>query len=426
MKLVTGDISVKESISENISFGVGLIMMVLIPVYHWYIPPFMVIWGIWFILTYTRRALEIRNTDFYARSLFTLFILFFVWQIVGMTYSDNPKEGWRNLELRLSLLLFPLAMISPGKVLPRNRSFLLKIFVLSTFSFLLFCYLFAILRSFNIGNGSINFNPHPAGSPWLNYFFASEFAIFQHTTYLSMFTLMSVFIAAEFSFDRSTRKKIRILWMMISLVLLISIYFLSSRSAILAGIISVPIYLSRVFKIHGRNKYVGVGIVILVLIFVIVSLTNPRVNNYFLWRTQNEKRNFVLNEDRFKIWSSFGNVLRDKMILGVGTGDIQDKLNQEYIRQGYYDLAKVNTNTHNQFAEVLIENGIIGLLLFLGIFVVMVFYSIRENNVLYLMFVIIVLVPFLFETMLNRLAGVSFFSLFSFLLLENRGIKKRT
>jgi O-antigen ligase len=127
----------------------------------------------------------------------------------------------------------------------------------------------------------------------------------------------------------------------------------------------------------------------------------------------------MLNESRLSIWKVSFNIIRENPIFGVGTGDIQDELNREYRLSGSTDLKTDNNlNAHNQFLEIILENGLIGLLLFISILFVMFSIAWSEQNILYLMFLFIVVFSFLFETMLNRLAGVSFFSLFSFLLLH--------
>jgi len=111
--------------------------------------------------------------------------------------------------------------------------------------------------------------------------------------------------------------------------------------------------------------------------------------------------------------------VHNNFVFGVGTGDIQDELNKEYQLEGVKVLAIANNlNTHNQFLEVLVENGFIGILLFLWLFGIMFYVSLKEANIIYLMFILIAFISFLFETMLNRLAGVSFFPLFSFLLIH--------
>jgi O-antigen ligase len=125
-----------------------------------------------------------------------------------------------------------------------------------------------------------------------------------------------------------------------------------------------------------------------------------------------------MKESRLEIWKSSLNIARDNFVFGVGTGDIQDELNKEYKEPGNTGLDNANNlNAHNQLLEVLLENGFIGIVFFLSLFVMMTYIAVKEHNHIYLMFNIIVFVSFMFESMLNRLAGVSFFSLFSFMLL---------
>ena len=75
-------------------------------------------------------------------------------------------------------------------------------------------------------------------------------------------------------------------------------------------------------------------------------------------------------------------------------------------------------NSHNQFIETTAEHGLIGLLLLLSAFGLMFGVAFTNRNIIYFMFILIVFISFLFETMLNRLAGLAFFSVFSFLLLN--------
>jgi O-antigen ligase len=235
-----------------------------------------------------------------------------------------------------------------------------------------------------------------------------------------MFALFSVFIALEAFFDASVARRNRYFWIIVSIILLGSIYFLSSRALMLASIIMVPFYLFRKFKKIGKNKYLGSGVVAVIFVFLIISLTNPRVNNYFKWRSGKTLGDIGLKDDRFVIWNSANKILKQNLVFGVGTGDIQDELNKEYLRTGNIKLAQANTNAHNQYMEIILENGLIGLILFLSLFAMMFYISITEKNILYMMFLLIVFFSFIFETMLNRLAGVSFFALFSFLLIHNK------
>lgn len=392
--------------------------MIIIPVYHWFLPPFMILWGVFWLFEIRTRTKDIQHITPHNKLLFILFILFFAWQITGMLYSNNPKEGWRNITLRLSLFIFPLVLISPGDLIRQKVNILLRLFAISTFFYLIICCGYALYRSINFQNGIITFNSHPPVYTWLNYFYASELAIFQHPSYLSMYALFSAFIAFESFFDRLISKNQRICWLVVSIILFVSIYFLSSRAAILTAIITVPVYVFQKFRMRGENRYLGISMLVGMLILLPILLTNPRINKYLKWRSGKELSDMALKEGRITIWNTVNNIMKQNIVFGVGTGDIQDELNKEYVKSGNIKLAEGNVNTHNQYIEVMVENGLIGLVLFLSIFGMMLYISISEKNLIYMIFILIVLFSFIFETMLNRLAGVSFFALFSFLLLH--------
>ena len=393
------------------------LIMIVMPVYHWYLPPFMILWIILLLVGVATGTALLKNINPLHKFLFLLFILFYLWQICGMLYSDNPREGWRNIELHLSLLIFPIVMLFPGEMIRNKVSELLKIFSLSTFAFILFCFAFALYRSLSICNGNLVFNPYLPEYTWLNYFYTMEFAIFQHPSYLSMFTLLSFYIALENVFGISGTKKYLYLWLIISVILMMSVYFLSSRAGILAAILTLPVYLYLKFRQIGKVTHFWVSILLMTLIVVPIVLTNPRVNNYQDWREKHKNNQSEVSNDRMIIWNAVSTILGQNLILGVGTGDIQDELNNKFRSKGHTKLAEVNTNTHNQYLEILIENGLIGLIIFLSMIVMMLYIAYKGRNILYLMFLLIVVISFLFETMINRLAGVSFFSLFSFMLI---------
>ena len=144
---------------------------------------------------------------------------------------------------------------------------------------------------------------------------------------------------------------------------------------------------------------------------------NDRVN--ILLKGFSEEQNFNLKkqDERIVVWESAMNVIKKNPIMGVGIGDVRTELVKEYDRIGEYKISQQRLNAHNQFLEVLLENGIVGILIFFSLFGYMIFIAINEKRLLYGLFVFMMFVFFIFETVLYRLAGVSFFPLFSFLLL---------
>lgn len=403
------------------SYCIAFIIMIIIPIYHWYLPPFMILWFIVWLIEIRFRIAELKNIPRNYLILFFLFILFYLWQIVGMTYSDNPSGGWRNIILRISLFLFPVLLFSPGLLIQKKVKTLLRVFAICTQSFVFFCVLYAIYRSIDYTSGYLKFNPLTPGTGGTNYFFGAEFSIFQHPSYLAMYAILSVFISFEAFFDSSVKQVIRVLWAVACFCLLVSIYLLASRAETLTVIIALPAYFLCKFRIRSLKRIVVLlAIIALVVFFILIPVfkSNPRFSTYFDEKSKKELSSKILEESRITIWKSSFNLIRRNFVLGVGTGDIQDELNKEYNLIPENNLAiQKNLNAHNQYIEILLENGVIGIILFLSIFGMMMFISIKEKNTLYLIFVIIVFISFMFETMLNRLAGVSFFSIFAFVLL---------
>ena len=120
---------------------------------------------------------------------------------------------------------------------------------------------------------------------------------------------------------------------------------------------------------------------------------------------------------RLQIWKSAINISSKNILLGVGTGDIKDALMAEYIKCNNKDAKKNNLNVHNQFLETQMGQGIIGFMLLTSLFFIAILRSYIDKNRLLFLFIIIIGINFLFESMLNTQAGVIFFSFFfSFLI----------
>jgi O-antigen ligase len=402
------------------TFYLSFLTIAILPINVRYLPPFMILWGVvWLIETL------VRNNKFFDNKkshllLFFLFLIFYGWQLFGMLYSDNSSIGWQNLSRRFSMILFPLILLIPGERIRQKSTFLIRLFAGSTFIFILFCFAYAFYRSLDFQNGILTFNPHHSIYVWFNYFYGSYFAIFQHPSYLSMYVLLSVFIAFESLYDIALKKSHRIGWLLISIILLISLYFLSSRAAMLAALLIVPFYF--LYKSVKRNKIRYTWIIIILAVFILtpVMLKNERFNTFTKAISQKTVTETVKKDVRIIVWKTALSIVSNNFILGVGTGDVNSELLKENKRVGNTELVETRLNVHNQYIEVLLENGAIGLIIFVSVFLTMLYIAYSEKNLLYFLYIIVIMIFFLFETMLNRLAGVSFFALFSFLLLHVR------
>lgn len=402
------------------------VLMILVPAYYWYVTPVMIVLGLIFAFSAKRKYIEISFLPKTTKILFFTWIIFYLWQVLGLAYSESLSEGVRNITLRLPLLLFPLILISPDRKVIANTDKLLKVFAISTFLFVVFCFAYATYRAVSLTGGEFTFNPHPVIDPWLNFFYESHFAIFQHPSYLSMYILFSVFISFEYLLYESNSILKKIFSIIVISVLLISIYLLSSRAALITIVVCVPAYFifNLVFGKLRRIWWVGLIIVTAVMMFFII--TNPRINKLVKTQDVSDIVKKSKNEVRIGLWQAGMNIFLNNIFVGVGTGDVQQALDEQYESMRRKDLVAVKQlNVHNQFIEIAAEHGLMGLSLFVLIFIIMVIIALKQKNVLYIMFIIIATISLIFETMLNRLAGLSFISVFSFLLIHIKSLNVR-
>ena len=397
-----------------LSFLFAIFSIIILAVHNQFLPPLMITWGLFWLFEFISRKGKISADENKTVLLLCCFLIFYFWFISGLFYSENKRIGILLVFRRLSFAVFPIILFSPGIEIKRRIHMLLKTFTLGTIAFLIFCFCYALFRSIVVENGSWIFNPMKPEEPWLNFFYGQELSFNQHHSYISMYSLMAMFISFELFTDKKINSRVRIFWLIAGLFLFISLYFLSSRAAYLATIFILPGYL--LIKLgKKRVNAISIGAILFILICISsVYIYNQRVRIIF----ENPNDTASLNDERLGIWKSAINVIQKYPLIGVGTGDSFDKLENEFKLLGYTQGFYKNLNAHNQYLETLISSGVIGLFFFLVIFGVMIFYAIKDRNTLYGVFIIMMLIFFIFESMLERLAGVSFFSLFSFLLMH--------
>lgn len=395
------------------SYVCAVLTMFILPIQVKYVSPIMILWLICWIFENYQKLSNIKKSGIQYSLLFIFSISYYLWQCAGLIYSDDIEMGLSNIFGRISMMIFPIVLILPGESVKSRLKFLLNVFAFSTFIYLVFCYGFAAYRSISVVDGEWIINPHPQ-EIWLNYFYGAELMIKTHPSYFSMYALLSLFISFEQAFDNGQDKRRRIMWFIIGLILLISQYFISSRAGILISLILVPVYFMNKLR---KIRFARIGIIVLFLALIPVILKNQRVD-YFFGKVLNTQVDYERKEDpRFKIWESSVTLVKKNILLGVGIGDVRNELVLQYIKDGEEEMAHERYNAHNQFLETMLESGLVGFLLFISVFATMSYIAVSERNILYGYYILIVLLFFMFETVLYRLAGITFFSIFSFLLL---------
>jgi O-antigen ligase len=376
-------------------------------------PPFIIAWLLFWLIDFTLRNWKISEDEKKIRSLFFLFLGLNLVFLIGLICSENIHVGSVLFFRRLSLLVFPILLFSPGYEIKKRIDLLLKVFVAGIIAFIVFCFCYALYRSIIFRDGSWNFNPYVPDQPWLNYFYGQMLSINQHPSYVAMYSLLGMFISLEFFSHKSLNGKVRLLWLTAAVFLFTSLYFLSSRAAYLAILIILPVIIWIKFKPRKFNIVAIFSLIIIIGLVSVLYLKNQRVSIYFDKTTDPA----ILNDGRLEIWKSALKVAEKNPLFGTGIGDYYEALDKEFKQAGFTAGYYKDFNAHNQYLEILCMAGVSGFLLFLAILGLMIAFAIKDRNILYGAFIMMMLIFFSFESILSRFAGNAFFALFSFLLI---------
>ena len=155
-----------------------------------------------------------------------------------------------------------------------------------------------------------------------------------------MYVLISVFISFESWYDHSVKTKFRFGWIILGILLLSSVYFISSRAAILAGLILIPVYaLNKIIK-YRKSRFIWIIVVIILIISLPLIRKNDRVNYFLRGFLSKEKINLRDQDERIIVWESALKIVKNNLVVGVGIGDVQSELVSEYINSGEDKLAR--------------------------------------------------------------------------------------
>ncbi len=316
------------------------------------------------------------------------------------TDVEHLNEGIGRLEKYFSLIIFPLIF----SILPitRNQVYIVLYSLLACITLIIIYYCFDIY----VLQGHQNKNE-----------FITCFNEALHRTYVILYVLTCGFIAFISCINKDG-KLYDILAFVILAFLIVITYFFESRIGLLA-IIFLSLFCF--FYIESRMKKI-----ILCLLFVIgVGVVFFFVEHHPSWRTdmyvKKYKRYFSDNEkgyypeDRIYVWSSVWHLVKDNFFFGVGTGDGPEAVNKS-IRE---IKTWTSTDPHNQYLDIWIRQGIVGLLIFIFTLFYPLARAIKQKNYPYIIFLFNIIFFSLTESILNRQLGMVFYAVFNTLFYFN-------
>jgi O-antigen ligase len=397
------------SITSKINILLLRIITFFIPIYQKYLSPLIGLWAlIAIILIILKKQKFLLN-----KSLITL-IGFYILLTIGLLWTEDKKAGNFDLEVKLSLIIFPLlfSFLNYSKTIIKS---VLLAFVMGIIVGV--CYL--MYHSFLIYQKN-----HAIDS-----FFYINLSTILHPSYLSLYVVTAItLIIIDLKYKVLNLFKCDKLAFVILSFLFIYNIFLLSKIGIITCLLIVTFFTTQ--WIITKHKYLsGGGILLTLMISMYLSYqyspyAKQRVDEMFIGLTSfNENKSHSSTGIRIKVWEQSLILIKEKPFLGHGTGDVKKELMSKYKINQINDAYKKKLNAHNQYLEVGIAIGIVGLTLFVLIFYFGIVQSVKHKNYYVMGFIIIIILYMIPESILENQAGTVFFGLF-FSLLNQKSLSK--
>ena len=339
-----------------------------------------------------------------------LFISLYIFYLAGMLWTNNISKGLFDLQIKLSVLIFPILFLVIHQKQDEFRLIILSGFVAGAFVSLLICFARA-------GYYFLFYNN--------NYFTYSSFSFLLHPAYLSMYLNFALVIVVYYRltglklFYFSSKK----LDLLLTVFFSIAIILLASKVGILLLFltgISALVFIS----LNKRKLFLALIIgSASIIIFIISVFLFPQISERFenaLYISLNtgsiEKSSSGSSAARILVWEAAVEVIKENFITGAGTGDAKDVLVNKYKELGMEGVFEKRLNAHNQFFQTTIALGIGGGVLLLLNFIIPFIKSFKKKDFIYFFFLFISFLNFLPEAMLEVQAGVIFYAFFNSLL----------
>ena len=367
--------------------------------------------SITFILLSAIGLLQFNFKDFtkFESILCVLFVLFFLSSALSYLYSINTEEASRKLILKLPILCFPFVFNALKKIDG-------KYFPGIVLTVLYAMYMPAVVSVYNYITNKTLFDQLILESKPLPIEFGYGIYHIQFSILLAISVVLGVYILMQrASWKLSAFNKTFI--SIISVLNFLFLHILSARTGLLALYIGLlMILLPALIKMPLRHKIIsiGAGLLLPILILSASSSLRNRLRNTaadFEVAWSGKDANDYSFAMRVQAWKNAIQVIEKKPITGVGIGDADKELKDNFAEMNSSISPANRKNPHFQFLETASQSGIISACIFLLIILFSLFGKSNKNTLLASIALLLFLAS-CFESILERQASVVAFAAF--------------
>jgi O-antigen ligase len=327
--------------------------------------------------------------------------------ILRLPGSDQLSLGINTIQVRLMLLALPLAFsFTALRLNEKEQQRAVTIFTAASVILVLGSNILMAIKGFT----------HPVGLYGADFTFsyriALEFYSGLHPTYYCAIIYTAAFVQLHQLFY--TKSPSRWKWVLAIVSILICTaggIAAASRATFFAYIFITLLMTLNRFKNHPKRwLFLGALALGCVLLFFTPMVQNRLQEMTAANMEAPEGHNDNGTNVRSGIFACDAQLLKEHWLWGVGTGNIQPALNNCLSKYNTHVYKEFNYNTHNEYLNIWITTGVLGLFTWLVCLGYPLVKSIQQKHGIHLYFILFMGICFMTENYLDRQMGVTFFA----------------
>lgn len=338
--------------------------------------------------------------------------------------SENRDAAWFAMEVKFSLLLFPLVWMFLPAIDARTRVNVLLALVWGCVAFVLIGVLRATWLFIESGDSGV--------------FFYDQIAWYFHPTYLAAYDAFALVVLGRMHVKKVFTLSHPWLHYVLAALLIVHVGLLESKAGYLCILLAIGLVgLLEFQRTHKMRAllFIAAGAGVLTTVVLAAPSARNRVSSAFATPaapqpSTEESANPELpvskpegsTQGRLAAWRAAIEYIAANP-MGAGTGDVTDRLVEIYTREGENYARRKALNAHNQFLQAGVAFGWIGIAVLLLIFVEGFRMAFKRRDFIFLSFLLIMLLNMLFESFLEVQSGVVFFAFFFGFFVKSASVK---
>ncbi len=404
-------LNIHDSLANKISYYHLMLLMASLPFDRFYSHLILISYGIHTLIQLKRSMVK---PVFKLRTL-ALQSIFLV-TVLSTIYSTNTREAFTEWGKHVTIFLFPLFFCLNPLDVKKYRQQLLLSFALVCTVTIIYLYADAIITIRHYG---LPFSIL-LSSAFTNHNFSEP--IDMHATFFSMqVTIALVYMLSVLIKEQILYK--RLFYLACSIVLTAGLVQLCSKSIFIVLFIVMNVALPY-FLLKGtrRWKFVAVSVS-----FSVLQIAGILYSGTFKDRFVNELKQDLskskvteTTDGRLARWSVVTELISKAPVTGYGAGTEIALLQGGFYNKKLYNSYLYRLNAHNEYLSFWLKSGIIGLLLYLATLIFGFKIALKERDLLFFTFMLLMAIVSLSENVLDVDKGIFFYAFFySFFVFSN-------